>query len=168
MPVVLRALGADDALAYRSLRLRALTEHPEAFLASAEEEGLLSLAAWQDRLQATAAKCSLGAFQDEELLAMGTLVRGGRAKIAHVADIFAVYVAPSARREGLGRRLVSALVEQARLWHGVRKIKLTVNAENAQALRLYEALGFVAYGREPEAMSVNGRLYDELLLQLSV
>jgi RimJ/RimL family protein N-acetyltransferase len=64
--------------------------------------------------------------------------------------------------------LVSALVEQARLWHGVRKIKLTVNAENAQALRLYEALGFVVYGREPEAMSVNGRLYDELLLQLSV
>jgi ribosomal protein S18 acetylase RimI-like enzyme len=165
MPTALRGLSGDDAPAYRSLRLQALTAHPESFLSSVEEERLLPLSEWQERLRSSAAKLSLGAFEGEDLVAMATLLRGSRAKLQHKADIVAVYVAPPARRQGLGRQLLLGLMERACRWDGVRQLKLSVSADNEPGVRLYASLGFVVYGREPQAMLVNGHFYDEVLMQ---
>ena len=38
---------------------------------------------------------------------------------------------------------------------------LTVSAEQVAARRLYESLGFQAFGREPRALLVNGLYVDE-------
>jgi putative acetyltransferase len=51
-------------------------------------------------------------------------------------------VVPAARGHGIGRRLVEACIEYARL-RGVGRLTLESNSQLAPAIRLYEELGFV-------------------------
>jgi GNAT superfamily N-acetyltransferase len=74
--------------------------------------------------------------RDSEILAVGLAVR----ERDHVG-LFDIVTAPSARNQGIGRRLVSALLRWGRdggATHGYLQVMLT----NAPALRLYENLGF--------------------------
>jgi RimJ/RimL family protein N-acetyltransferase len=41
------------------------------------------------------------------------------------------------------------------------RLKAAAAAEQLTARRLYESLGFQAFGREPRALPVNGRYLDE-------
>jgi ribosomal protein S18 acetylase RimI-like enzyme len=54
------------------------------------------------------------------------------------AEIFGVWVAPEARGKGVGRLLVSALLDRAR----DRELKLCVAETSRAARRLYERMGF--------------------------
>jgi ribosomal protein S18 acetylase RimI-like enzyme len=73
-----------------------------------------------------------------------------------------MYVRPSARNSGLGKRLVEAVLDHAR--ERLEAIQLTVVSENEGARQLYSALGFVEYGLEKRALKQNGRYYDEVLM----
>ena len=59
------------------------------------------------------------------------------------AQIDDLFVVPAARRSGLGSRLLTAAVTQARA-RGCRVIGLNTNERNAEALRLYARAGFSA------------------------
>jgi ribosomal protein S18 acetylase RimI-like enzyme len=83
-------------------------------------------------------------------------------KRAHKREIWGMYVRPDARRTGIGRRLIEAIVELAR--HRVELIQLTVVRDNEQARRLYASLGFLEYGIERNALKQDGRYYDEVLM----
>ncbi len=63
----------------------------------------------------------------------------------HVLDLA---VAPTARRSGTGRALLSALTEELRT-RGARSITLEVRAGNLGALALYRGAGFAVEGRRP-------------------
>jgi RimJ/RimL family protein N-acetyltransferase len=54
----------------------------------------------------------------------------------------------------------------ARTMPDLRQLNLGVNANNAAAIRLYESLGFKAFGHEAGAMLVDGVLHDEVHLSL--
>ena len=54
-----------------------------------------------------------------------------------------VYVAPSARRAGVGDALVTRAIERARE-RGARRVELDCNEQNLGALSLYERHGFSA------------------------
>ena len=56
-----------------------------------------------------------------------------------------VAVSPGARRQGVGRALIAALVAQARA-QGLAFVTLEVRASNAPAIALYEGAGFVRAG----------------------
>ena len=60
-------------------------------------------------------------------------------------DIQTLAVADSARRGGLGRTLMQALINEARK-RGSRLVFLEVRADNPGAQRLYERLGFIEVG----------------------
>ena len=57
------------------------------------------------------------------------------------ADIQTIAVAPSARRAGVGRSLMLAMLEEARR-RGAHEVFLEVRADNPGAQRLYDSLGF--------------------------
>lgn len=69
----------------------------------------------------------------------------GRA-VAGEAELLTLAVAPEARRRGLGQRLVSRFLYQARL-RGAESAFLEVAANNAPAQALYAHAGFSPAGR---------------------
>jgi [ribosomal protein S18]-alanine N-acetyltransferase len=62
------------------------------------------------------------------------------------AEILTVGVIPSARRHGLGRDLLHALLDEARR-REAREVFLEVRADNDGAQKLYETEGFSVLGR---------------------
>jgi RimJ/RimL family protein N-acetyltransferase len=160
--VVLRELGPDDVDAYRPLRLEALQETPSAFASSFEEESARDPATLRERLRAGPDQAVFGAFLDGRLVGTSAIFRLPRLKERHKAFLVGMYVAPAARRTGLGRALVAAVLERARTMPGLRQVLLGVEAGNAPARALYEAFGFEAFGYERDALVVDGAAYDEI------
>ena len=165
----IRRLGSDDAAAYQALRLRALREHPEAFTSSFEEELGRPLTWAQARLRPDSQRphdVFLGAFQGAVLLGMVGLQGRYRPKERHNATVVGMYVAPEAAGTGLGRRLMQALLDDARALPALARLDLTVTEGNAAAQGLYTRFGFTVFGIQPDAIRVDGRAWAKVHMGL--
>ncbi|WBL15960.1 GNAT family N-acetyltransferase [Sutcliffiella sp. NC1] len=157
-----RKLVSVDAATYWNLRLEALKQNPEAF-ASSYEEALQKENPIEQVQQNLTAKGSytFGAFIENKLVGMVTLVQEKAIKLSHRANIFAMYVSPTARGTGVAKALIQTAIDEAKTLDGVIKINLTVVASNESAKRLYNSVGFQVYGTEKKALKVNETYYDE-------
>lgn len=82
---------------------------------------------------------------------------------SHVGTIgMAVHDAFAGR--GAGGALMAALLEVADRWMGLRRVELTVYADNARAIGLYERFGFVREGLHREFALRDGALADALAM----
>jgi ribosomal protein S18 acetylase RimI-like enzyme len=72
-----------------------------------------------------------------------------------------MWVAPEARREGVGRQLIDAVADWASSWGGSR-IVLWVYAANVEAQRFYTSLNFEFVSDGPDAES--GSSYGALAM----
>lgn len=70
---------------------------------------------------------------------------GPSPRVAHARSL-GIWVLPEAQGQGVGRRLMEALIDYAENWLGVRRLELTVNVDNAPALALYKRCGFEVEG----------------------
>lgn len=162
--MLVRRLAPADALQFRSLRLRALREHPDAFTSSWEEERELPVEAAAARL---GSRAFWGAYEGAELYGFVGLEREARAKNRHKATVVAMYVAPEAAGQGAGRALLEALVAHARA-ERLHSLVLTVTDGNERAVRLYEAAGFRSFGIEPDAIRLHGRSFAKNHMHLAL
>ncbi|KRB10564.1 GNAT family N-acetyltransferase [Achromobacter mucicolens] len=161
-----RRLTAPDAAALRQLRLNALVETPESFGSSYEEEHTLTLADIRAWISPADDGAMYGVFLGDTLAGIVGVSRQRKLKLRHKAHIWSMYVAPAHRGQGLGRLLMRAAIDHAATMRGVRQVQLSVTANNTAASALYASLGFTVYGHEPEALCVNGQLYDETLMAM--
>lgn len=162
----LRTIGPDDAAAFKALRLAALRECPTAFSSSYEEECDIPLAEAAQRLAPNRDRAIFGAFEGDELVATVGLQREAGRKLAHKAIIWGVYVAPSFRERGIGRKLLERALAHATTMPDLLQVTLGVNTTNTAAIALYESVGFEQFGLERGFLRVDGVLYDELHLML--
>ena len=81
----------------------------------------------------------------------GLLAPAGSAQ----ADIQTIAVAPAARRQGLGRALMLALLDEARRREAV-EVFLEVRADNPDAQQLYASLGFEQIAVRPQYYQPDG------------
>lgn len=70
----------------------------------------------------------------------------GSQSVAPDCDIMNLAVAPGARRQGLGRQLLAALIDALHR-RGIERLFLEVRPSNTAARALYDAFGFVQAGR---------------------
>lgn len=169
MAAVIRPLAPADAAAYCALRLDMLAQHPEAFTSDADEEALRPLAWTELRLVCAPDKPHdlwLGAFDAEALVGCVGLSGRYRAKERHNATVVGMMVHPRVRGQGLGQRLLAALLERARAIPTLAQLDLSVTQGNDSAQRLYEAAGFTVFGVHPAAIQVDGRYFAKVLMHL--
>lgn len=69
---------------------------------------------------------------------------------ADAAEVKRLYVRPEARGQGLGRRLVTGILDEAREM-GAARVLLDTGVYDTAAHRLYESLGFRDIGAYPES-----------------
>ncbi|MBD8704208.1 ribosomal protein S18-alanine N-acetyltransferase [Frigoribacterium sp. CFBP 13712] len=81
------------------------------------------------------------------------------------ADVQTIAVVPGARRHGLGRTLMSAMIDEARR-RRVREVFLEVRADNPGAQRLYASLGFESIAVRPRYYMPDG--VDAIVMRLSM
>ncbi|TPQ29142.1 N-acetyltransferase [Bradyrhizobium guangdongense] len=155
----IRLLTPADAALFRLIRLEALEVNPEAFASTLERERDLPVTQFEQRL---ATADVFGAFVDDTLMGVAGFRRHDGRKSAHKADLWGMYVRSAARKTGLGKRLIDAVLAHAA--ERVEQLHLTVISDNAGAVRLYESAGFVEYGRLPRGLKQDGWYSDEILM----
>ena len=93
---------------------------------------------------------------------------GNARRIAH-RGLLGVSVSRPWRSRGVGRALVSGIVEWCRARPAIERVCLWVFADNAPALALYRSLGFVEEGRRVGEIRLEpGRYTDDLVMALRV
>lgn len=179
-----RLLTPADAAAYVAHRREMLLDAPWAFCASPESDRGSRIEHVRTSLEQAAQAAAqpgavssatalppgyaiVGAFnQRHELVSSCVLLREAAQKRAHIAMLLAVYTTASARGQGLSSRVIAAALDHARTWSGVSVVQLAVSEGSPAARRVYERLGFVAWGVEPDALRVDGRSYSETHMAL--
>ncbi len=104
---------------------------------------------------------------DGRVEAMGTWRRDPAPVFRRSAELAKIMAHPSARGLGLGRRVVTALVENAR-HAGLETLTLGVRGNNHGTIELYEELGFHVWGRLPNVIEVGDERYDDVRMTLSL
>lgn len=156
---IIRRLVADDAAAFREIRLAGLLEAPTAFGSSYGAEKDNSV---EDFAATIGRNYLAGAWIGERLVGVTGFFPLTGEKTSHRGNIWGVYVDPAHRGSGVARRLLEHVLAHAK--QHVLQVHLSVVADNEGALALYERLGFVSYGLEPRSLRIDGRFYDEHLM----
>ncbi|MFZ0091342.1 MAG: GNAT family N-acetyltransferase [Solirubrobacteraceae bacterium] len=141
-----RALGAADADRLRDLRLRALSDAPEAFASTAREEAALPTDRWfelAERSEHADAIVIFVAVDGERWVGMAAGQWHDRGQ--GIAQLWGMWVEPAMRGRRIGERLVAAV----RAWaadHGGRFVRVGVVTAEGDPTPFYERLGFVGTG----------------------
>jgi RimJ/RimL family protein N-acetyltransferase len=152
------------------LRLRALRDHPDAFGQPYEEAAALADDArldvfksfWNHRDN----RVFTAVTPDGDLVGMVGLARWYREKMRHRAEIWGMYVSPGYRGTGTAEALMQAAITYGRNSLGLLQVHLEVISTSAAAVRFYERMGFVRYGRMPRADILDGTILDSDLMVL--
>ena len=89
---------------------------------------------------------------------------GTKDKVRHRAE-FSISVLKEYWGLGIGRALLEACIKCAKE-AGYAQLELTVVAENARAIALYQKAGFVEYGRNPRGFHSRINGYQEVVYML--
>jgi ribosomal protein S18 acetylase RimI-like enzyme len=163
----IRFLTQNDAAEWLRLRIEALERDPQAFSASLDEYRSLNIDEVKRRLWSSEDAFVVGAFEEENrLLGMAGFFREKGLKTRHKGHVWGVYVTEKARGKKLGRRMMEKLLERALAVEGVEQILISVSTTQRPAVELYRSIGFESWGREPQALKVDGEFIDEEYMSL--
>jgi putative acetyltransferase len=87
----------------------------------------------------------------------------GTGRLRHSGHVF-LFVAAEHQGQGVGSRLMEALLDLADHWLLLRRVELTVFVENERARRLYERMGFETEGLRKLSVISAGEIKDEWLM----
>lgn len=158
--IQIRALDRPDVAEYQRLRIRALTEHPDSYGPSVEEEVNLPLAQAAEILADLPTRFTIGAFENKTLVGFAGFYQMNRQKMKHKGHVWGMYVVPESRGLGLGRLLLDDIIERAAEIPDLEEIVLAVTVGNDYARMIYVSAGFVPYCIDSRLLKIGERYYD--------
>ena len=159
--VTVRRAVETDWRGSRDIRLLALREAPLAFASTHEREIAFDDQTWRDRIAGSAQ--FLAETDDGQVV--GTATGFLDPDTVGTVLLVAMFVAGPARGQGIGARLVEAVVDQARS-DGADRVLLHVVETNPTAERLYARCGFVRTGATLRLPHRPDLLEHEMVLSL--
>jgi GNAT superfamily N-acetyltransferase len=163
----IRRVRSGDGQLLRAVRLRALASDPGSFGSTHARESAYEPAVWDEWAEEDAdggSEATLVAWRGPEPVGMVTGSRDdSEAGLFHV---YAMWVAPEARGQGVGRRLLAG-IEAWMISFEATVSQLSVTNEAAAAQALYEAGGYAPDGSVEESPHTPGVLHVSLRKRLA-
>lgn len=132
-----RVLREEEWEQYRDVRLRALTESPEAFVADIETETDYDEDLWRARMRR-----SERLLAEREGEAVGIVsVRDNEDLFENAAEVFGLWVVPQLRGAGIAARLVESAAQTA-ADGGRTQLVYWVGTDNGRAVAFASSYGF--------------------------
>jgi putative acetyltransferase len=104
------------------------------------------------------------ALSGSEVIGWADIVPAWTHGVSHRGSV-GMGVLPQFRSQGIGRRLLEACI--AKSWeNGLTRIELEVRADNTNAVRLYEVLGFTREGIKRQGIRIEGQYHDTVAMAL--
>jgi L-amino acid N-acyltransferase YncA len=153
-----RELAAADIPALRDFFAAMPAEDRTFFFYDVDDPGVVAAYASDER---RLRRCAVD--EDGTIVALAALNRGVDWS-SHVADLV-LLVAPSARRQGLGRTLARTMLLEA-VKNGFRKVTVMIAADSTGAVEMFHKLGFEgeALLRDQLRNPDDGELRDTVIL----
>jgi ribosomal protein S18 acetylase RimI-like enzyme len=159
-----------------SVRLKALKESPDAFGRTFEESAARTeseVVEFYRKSLSNPGNIILAALENDapsenKIIGIVGLNGEDEAKEKHKAFLWGMWVDPDFRGKGIGKALLSEVINYAREVPGLEQINLTVVTTMQEALNLYYSLGFVKYGLAPNALKLGDQYWNEELMLLSL
>ncbi len=145
---------------YRELRLEALISSPTSFSSSYDSEIKLSEEVWKARI----GNAIFALVEGKPVGMMGYMI-SHREKENHFADIFGMFVKEEFRKRGIASRMMDWAINDIRNRGDIIKINLSVVTTETPAVKLYEKKGFTIVGKLNKQLKVNGKYYDEYIME---
>lgn len=166
--IKIRNLTQNDAERYRNIRLEALSNSPDSFGTIYAENASLTVDDFKDKIPADKNSCILGYYQDRNLLGIVALHQELRTKVRHKAYIRSMYVRSRHQQKGIGKLLLSELIERAKATKEIEILLLDVVTNNVPGKKLYSSFGFQTYGIEKMAYKLNRQYFDLEYMSLPI
>lgn len=167
MSVVIRQLEKKDSSIYRRIRLECLQTFPDNFGSTFEEENRINPLKFESYLlEESEDNFMFGAFNENELIGICGFAREARNKTRHRGEIVQMYVNPMFAGQGIGNKLLKAVIQKAFENGEIEQIILSVVEENSSANKAYEKIGFVEYGRLQNYFKQGGRYWNQRFMVL--
>ena len=156
MATELREMLADDWEAVRSIYLEGVATGQATFETNSPS--------WEQWDAAHLSSPRLVAISDGAVLGWAALSRvSTRAVYAGVAEV-SVYVHQSSRGQGIGSKLLQALVESSEQT-GIWTLQASIFPENVASVSLHQSCGFRVVGTRRRLAKLNGVWRDTVLLE---
>lgn len=108
--------------------------------------------------------CRLIALIENQIAGWAALSSVSKRQVYNGVAEVSIYIAASARGQGIGKQLMQALVtisEEAGIW----TLQSSVFPENKVSIALHQAFGFRIVGRRERIAQLHGRWRDTVLLE---
>lgn len=164
---MIRLLTPKDASQVRALRLKSLKTDKDAFISTFEYESQFDVDYFSRKIIFNTQEPIFGywgIFEQEQLLGYVQLVRERLPKAQHVVSVYELYVLPEKRHSGLGRELMTHILQISREHPEIEQIHLEVSSNNILATQLYLSLGFEITGTTKNAIKFHNNYQDEIRL----
>jgi ribosomal protein S18 acetylase RimI-like enzyme len=158
---VITQLAPDQWAVLRDIRLEALQDSPDSFLATYDGEKSFGERRW--RAEFARGGWNVGFRGDQAVSLLGTTRE--RHSPADLCYLEYMWVAPHCRRSGVALRMLAVVLDRLRS-SGIRTVLLWILDGNDVAVQLYKRVGFVGTDRRQPLPERPGRSEHEMRLEL--
>lgn len=107
------------------------------------------------------------AISGDDIVGMLNFMGSSKARLKHGGE-FGITVRKNYWGQGIGKELVSTMIDWAHENPLIKKINLQVRSDNETAIELYRKMGFELEGKISRMFYIKGRFYDCLHMGLKI
>ncbi len=155
----------------KSLMLQALQTDPKAFSSDYSDYANNSNEWWNNYLFGYLYKHNakmLIALINNKIVGMIGVLYDTKNRRKHVASIVWFFVDSDFRKEGIGKRLLTSMIEDIKKVPYIKKINLLVNTPQEKAINIYKSFGFKISGTLKQELLINNEFIDEHIMELFI